>query len=136
MIARVPLDEGGLTGKFDSITKFSDDDFRRRYFSPQRLKELETRINLIKKENIQEVSSMTELALRWILTHPEVSTTIPGMRISTYVKQNISFDELWDQVNKTFIRQGNKSPLKKEITNFIISAQPADKKNRKAIIFL
>jgi hypothetical protein len=37
------------------------------------------------------------------------------------IKQNISFDELWEQVNKTFIRQGSKSPFKKEKLQYFIS---------------
>ena len=89
LIARVPLDEGGLTGKFTKNTKFQKGDFRQHYFKGTRLLELVEHTNELKKIAKGEGGTLTELSLRWLLSHPEVSTVIPGMRKVSYVKGNL-----------------------------------------------
>ena len=91
LIARVPLDEGGLTGKFNNETTFEEGDFRNNYFKGERLLELVKRTDAIKRDTGSE--KLAELSLRWILSHPEVSTTIPGMRKVDYVKSNTEASE-------------------------------------------
>lgn len=93
LIARVPLDEGGLTGKFTKDTTFAEGDFRSRYFKGERLFELVARTTELKKLVGDEVSSLPELSLRWILSHPEVSTVIPGMRKVEHVQLNTAVSE-------------------------------------------
>lgn len=95
LIARVPLDEGGLTGKITLEREFDKGDFRREYFSDDRKKELVQRVNKLQKlVNIyDDVNSLVELAIRYILSYKEVSTVIPGMREVEYVKQNTSFSD-------------------------------------------
>lgn len=93
LIARVPLDEGGLTGKFNRNTKFEDGDFRKDYFSPDRLAELERRTDGLKGLLGSESSSLAELALRFTLSFDEISTAIPGMRRLAYVDQNASVSD-------------------------------------------
>lgn len=88
LIARVPLDEGGLTGKFTNQTKFEKGDFRNNYFKGERLTELIKRTNELKKLLGSEADSLVELSLRWILSHDEVSTVIPGMRKVEYIRAN------------------------------------------------
>lgn len=88
LIARVPLDEGGLTGTITPQTVFHD--WRQQYFTPERRVELAERITKIQPVAQKEVHSMTELALRWILSHPEVSTVIPGMRTAKHLSENVS----------------------------------------------
>ncbi len=92
LIARVPLDEGGLTGTINSKSTFSEGDFRRSYFSQDRLVELEQRIVKLKKivDESSEIESLTELALKFILHFDEVSTVIPGMRKLHHVEENLS----------------------------------------------
>lgn len=92
LISRVPLDEGGLTGKIDTKTVFPKGDFRSSYFTPDRLLELDKRIDEIKKivNKSDEIKSLTELALRFILYFDEVSSVIPGMRRLAHVKENVS----------------------------------------------
>ncbi len=94
LIARVPLDEGGLTGKYTLKTTWPDGDLRREYFEGDRLKELVERTNLLKTLLIKnEAGDLTELALRWILSHEEISTVIPGMRAVKYVEGNTSISD-------------------------------------------
>jgi len=89
LIARVPLDEGGLTGKLKIDSKFSDP-MRSVYFDRERLKEFIPRTEKLKKVMGEEAKTLPELALRWILSHNEVSTVIPGTRKVKYVQHNTS----------------------------------------------
>lgn len=93
LIARVPLDEGGLTGKFTTETKFATGDFRQNYFSPERLKELATRTDSLKKLLNGEAHTLPELALRYVLSWPEISTVIPGIRRVKYAQENTSVSD-------------------------------------------
>lgn len=93
LIARVPLDEGGLTGKFTEETNWPDGDFRNHYFAGERLRELVRRTNELKKLLKSETKTLSDLALRFILSHEEVSTTIPGMRKVRYVEDNVAVSD-------------------------------------------
>ncbi len=93
IIARVPLDEGGLTGKINSDTKFEKGDFRNDYFTPERRKELDERVSKLMDFVKDDVKSLAELALRFILSYPEVSSVIPGMRKVDHVIENISLSD-------------------------------------------
>jgi aryl-alcohol dehydrogenase-like predicted oxidoreductase len=91
VIARVPLDEGSLSGTFTAATKFPESDWRSRYFNSENLRNTLTRVEALKKL-LASSNSMTlpEMALRYILSHPAVSTTIVGMRRPLHVRQNLS----------------------------------------------
>lgn len=93
LIARVPLDEGGLIGKWEQGHIFAEGDFRNKYFSPERLAELLVRTGELKKLLNGEASTLLELALRFILSFDEVTTTIPGMRRVPYVETNVGFSD-------------------------------------------
>lgn len=93
LIARVPLDEGGLTGKITTSTVFAEGDFRNDYFGNLRKAELETKVGELKKLLGSEAQSLTELALRYILSFEEISATIPGMRKVEYVETNTAVSD-------------------------------------------
>ena len=80
VIARVPLDEGGLTGNIKEDTVFPPGDFRVCYFTADRKKELVKRVEELEALLGTEAHDLSELALRYILSFDEVSTVIPGMR--------------------------------------------------------
>ncbi len=88
VIARVPLDEGGLSGKLTAETTFSKDDWRAGYFNPENL-----RATLDRVEQLQTIlpdsMSLPEMALRFVLSNPVVSTLIIGMRKPEHVRQNM-----------------------------------------------
>ena len=92
LIVRVPLDEGSLADKLTLESRF-DDQLRSVYFSPDRLKEFIPRVNSIKSLLGSEAKSLPELALRWILSHPEISTVIPGMRKVKNVELNCGLSD-------------------------------------------
>jgi aryl-alcohol dehydrogenase-like predicted oxidoreductase len=80
VIARVPLDEGGLTGRIKPGVRFPDGDFRTRYFKDDRPQQVFDHVSKIEKEVGEGYLPIAELALRFCLSAPEVSTVIPGMR--------------------------------------------------------
>ncbi len=89
VIARVPFDEGTLTGNLTLDTTFPDGDWRTGYFNPENLKASVQRAERLKAD-IPPGMTMPELALRWILQEPTVSTIIPGMRKLRNVEANVA----------------------------------------------
>lgn len=89
VIARVPFDEGSLGGKMTLKTRFPEGDWRAGYFGPENLPETIRRVEKV-KEVLPPGMSLPEMALRFILSHPVVTTTIPGMRKAEHVRQNIA----------------------------------------------
>jgi aryl-alcohol dehydrogenase-like predicted oxidoreductase len=88
VIVRVALDEGGLTGKITSDTKFAANDFRSRYFRGDRKQQVYERVQKIASDLHITLDQMAETALRYVLSHSTVSTVIPGMRSVRNVEQN------------------------------------------------
>lgn len=87
-IARVPFDEGTLTGTFTTETTFPKDDWRSTYFVPENLKASVDHADRL-KPLIPAGMTMAEMALRFILSNSDVSTTIPGMRKAPHVQANL-----------------------------------------------
>jgi aryl-alcohol dehydrogenase-like predicted oxidoreductase len=87
IIARVPFDEGTLTGNLTKETTFPPEDFRHNYFSPEKLIPSIERADVL-RPLIPADSTMAEMALRYILSDDAVSTIIPGMRKITNVEAN------------------------------------------------
>ena len=89
VIARVPFDEGGLTGTLTLDSKWPQGDWRNTYFVPANLKATVERAEAL-KPLIPAGSTLTEMALRFILNNPDVSTIIPGMRKRKHVDTNLA----------------------------------------------
>jgi aryl-alcohol dehydrogenase-like predicted oxidoreductase len=96
VIARVPFDEGTLTGTLTKESRWPEGDFRNNYFTPEKLipslERAEALKETLRQWNEEHSSAITlpELALRFILTNPTVSTIIPGMRKLSNVESNIA----------------------------------------------
>jgi aryl-alcohol dehydrogenase-like predicted oxidoreductase len=88
VLARVPFDEGGLTGTIGPDTTFPEDDFRNGYFRGDRKREVAVRVRAIADDLDVGVEAIPEVALRYVLSHPAVSATIPGMRSLRNVERN------------------------------------------------
>jgi aryl-alcohol dehydrogenase-like predicted oxidoreductase len=88
IIARVPFDEGSLTGTLSSQSKWPEGDWRNIYFTPPNLAATLARVERL-RALVPEGMDLPELALRFILEHPAVSTTIPGMRRPRHVDANL-----------------------------------------------
>ena len=89
VIARVPFDEGSLGGKMTRETTFPADDWRAKYFGPENLPATMDRVDALKRD-LGDGVNLPETALRFVLSDPTVSTTIPGMRKEEHVRQNIA----------------------------------------------
>jgi aryl-alcohol dehydrogenase-like predicted oxidoreductase len=93
VIVRVALDEGGLTGQIRADSTFPDGDFRNWYFRGDRRAEVERRVDAIVADLGIEQDQVAETALRYVLSAPEVSTVIPGMRTVRNVERNAAVSD-------------------------------------------
>ena len=88
VIARVPFDEGTLTGTLTKETTFPPNDWRATYFVPENLNASVDHAEAL-RPLIPQGMTMAEMALRFILSNPDVATTIPGMRKVRNVEANM-----------------------------------------------
>jgi aryl-alcohol dehydrogenase-like predicted oxidoreductase len=93
VIARVPFDEGGLTGAIKPDSQFPADDFRAFFFQGDRKTRVYERAEVLKTLLGEEAKTLPELALRFVLSDKDVSTVIPGMRRVEHVDSNIALSD-------------------------------------------
>ncbi len=89
VIARVPFDEGTLTGTLTKDSTWPEGDWRNGYFVPENLHPAVERADELKKL-VPDGMSLPEMVLRFILANPTVSTVIPGMRKESHVRSNLA----------------------------------------------
>jgi len=85
----VPFDEGTLTGTLTVDSRWPQGDWRNTYFVPENLKASVERADRL-KPLVAPGMTMPEMALRFILAEPTVSTIIPGMRKVGHVEANLA----------------------------------------------
>ena len=90
VLARVPFDEGSLTGKIRPDTTFPQGDFRHQYFGGDRKQQVWDRVQRLTRDAAIPVDQLPQFALRFCLSHPAVSTVIPGMRTPAHVPSNVA----------------------------------------------
>jgi aryl-alcohol dehydrogenase-like predicted oxidoreductase len=88
VIVRVALDEGGLTGRVTADTEFPDGDWRNAYFGGDRKQQVADHVQALTTDLEITPDDLPELALRYVLSAPEVSTVIAGMRSVRNVERN------------------------------------------------
>jgi aryl-alcohol dehydrogenase-like predicted oxidoreductase len=93
VIARVPFDEGSLTGTLTLDSRWPEGDWRNSYFVAGNLKASVERAERL-RPLVPASSTMPEMALRFILSNPDVSTVIPGMRRPAHVRSNLSASDV------------------------------------------
>jgi aryl-alcohol dehydrogenase-like predicted oxidoreductase len=89
VIARVPFDEGTLTGNLTRTSRWPQGDWRNSYFVPENLAQSVDRAEAL-RPLVPEGMTLPDLALRWILAERAVSTIIPGMRKIKHVEANLA----------------------------------------------
>ena len=89
VIARVPFDEGTLTGNLTLESTWPEDDWRSTYFVPENLQSSVEHGDAL-RPLVPDGMTMPEMALRFILNDNRVSTIIPGMRKLNHVEANIA----------------------------------------------
>lgn len=92
IIARVPFDEGTLSGTFSAQTSWPEEDWRSTYFGPENFQPSLDHLTRLTKALPDDVN-LPELALRFILHNPVVSTVIPGMRKLHHVRANLEVSD-------------------------------------------
>ena len=92
VIARVPFDEGSLTGSLTLRSTWPEGDWRNTYFVPENLAASVARAGAL-RPFLPEGMSMAEMALRFIISNPDVCTVIPGMRRAGHVDSNVAASE-------------------------------------------
>lgn len=90
VIARVPFDEGTLTGTLTRESRWPEGDWRNTYFVPENLVPSVERADALKPVAARAGLTLPEMALRFILNNPDVSTIIPGMRKTAHVESNLA----------------------------------------------
>jgi len=90
VLARVPLDEGALTGTIDETSQFPEGDFRAFYFRGDRKKDVVRHVDALKRDLEGIDGSLPAIALRFCLSNLAVSTVIPGMRRVRNVESNVA----------------------------------------------
>ena len=94
ILARVPLDEGALSGTITEISSFPAGDFREYYFrGADRKKQVVEHVDALRRD-LGEGVSLPDTALRFCLSHPAVSSVIPGMRSRRHVESNVAQSDL------------------------------------------
>jgi aryl-alcohol dehydrogenase-like predicted oxidoreductase len=95
VIARVPLDEGALTGTIREDTEFAPGEFRAAYFRGDHKKQVVEHVDalLADLQSAGVTQALPEVALRFCLSHPAVSTVIPGMRRVRHVEANCGLSD-------------------------------------------
>lgn len=89
VIARVPFDEGSLTGTLTRESRWPSSDWRNLYFTPENLATTMEHVERL-LALVPAGMDLPGLALRFILHHPAVTTTIPGMRKAAHVERNLA----------------------------------------------
>jgi aryl-alcohol dehydrogenase-like predicted oxidoreductase len=92
VIARVPFDEGSLAGQLSRDRVFPEGDFRRSYFSPENTAATMDRIEKLEKV-VPPGMTLPEMALRFVISNPDVTTVIPGMRRTVSVRGNVAAEK-------------------------------------------
>jgi aryl-alcohol dehydrogenase-like predicted oxidoreductase len=89
VIARVPFDEGSLTGTLTPASKWPAEDWRATYFVPENLEASVAHVEALQPV-VPAGMTMPEMALRFILSNPDVTAVIPGMRKPRNVESNVA----------------------------------------------
>ena len=90
VLARVPFDEGSLTGAIRPETTFPPGDFRNSYFAGDRKRNVWERVQAIASDLGIEIDELPSVALRFCISHEALSTVIPGMRSVRNVERNVA----------------------------------------------
>ena len=84
----MPLQFGLLTGKFDKVQSFADNDHRKNRLVPSIVEACAEALVPVWALCEKYGCSKTQLALSYLLSYPEVSVIIPGIRTAEQVRGN------------------------------------------------
>ncbi len=90
IIVRVPLERGVLSGNVKSASEWSEGDFRARTFGQEGLDQVNEAVGKLGFLVQGDVPNLAQAALRFVLSHPSVSSVIPGIRTEAHVEDNVA----------------------------------------------
>jgi aryl-alcohol dehydrogenase-like predicted oxidoreductase len=92
-IARVPLDSGALVGNWTqaSYGQFEVGSQQHNMFRGERFGETLKRVQALKDICLPYFPTLAEAAMRYVLSEPQISTLIPGMKNRKEVDMNIAY---------------------------------------------
>jgi aryl-alcohol dehydrogenase-like predicted oxidoreductase len=93
IIVRVPFEEGLLTGKMRPGYQFGAGDWRAEWLTDERLAEVARRTDALVPFLAPDRPTLSALALKFCLSHPAVSTVIPGMRKVRNLEENVKVSD-------------------------------------------
>jgi aryl-alcohol dehydrogenase-like predicted oxidoreductase len=88
VISRVPLKRGFLTGLFSADHQFGEGDVRARVLTPEAMRKYQQKLNKLKQISSESGLSTAELAMRFCVSNPNVSTVAVGIRTVNQAEQN------------------------------------------------
>lgn len=112
VIARMPLQFGLLTGKFDQEIEFADNDHRKGRLTPSIIETAKTSLFSVWKLCEKYQCTKTELSLSYLLSYDAISTVIPGIRTPEQVALNTSHLFKLDQEDRQQIEELGRGPLR------------------------
>ncbi|MGE0821832.1 MAG: aldo/keto reductase [Candidatus Binatia bacterium] len=90
ILARVPLERGVLAGRFKTPDEFYQKDWRTGVFAESELAQVQAAVSKLAFLVKGDVANLAQAALRFVLSHPAVSTVIPGIRTVRQVEDNLA----------------------------------------------
>lgn len=93
VISRVPLKRGLLSGRIDEQTHFVEGDRRRNILAPDKLPAMVARVKRIAEVVSDYGRPLAEVAVRFCVSNPNVSLTIPGIRTPEQARANAAASE-------------------------------------------
>ncbi len=88
VISRVPLKRGFLSGRFDEAYQFSAEDRRSKILSPENMRKYQARLDKLREVAKELGRSPAEVAIRFCVSNPNVSTVLPGIRTPQQAKED------------------------------------------------
>ena len=88
VVSRVPLKRGFLTGRFPVEHQFADGDVRSRILTQENMIRFQEKLDKLTEISKQTGISTTELAIRFCISNPDVTTVTMGIRTPQQAEQN------------------------------------------------
>jgi len=117
VIARMPLQFGLLTGKFDHSFSFPENDHRSKRITKEIAAATNESLNTVWELCSKYECSKTQLALSYILSYDEVSTVIPGIRTAQQANDNTGELFILSNEDKLLIENTSTAALMQLILN-------------------
>ena len=127
VIARVPFDEGSLTGKIRPDSQFAPGDFRNEYFAGNRKQQVWEHVQHLVADSGIKLEQLPSIALRFTISHEAVSTVIPGMRTVEHVAANMGAGEA-GPLSQDFLAHLRQHRWERNFYNFNVSRTQAGAK--------